>query len=103
MLVDTKKVDVQSTVNADADADLEIGQAIKSRGGHNSNVPPQYIYLNYGQNNKQEPLTTPYKESRLEICDIRLESPFTDRFEKKTLKINRFTIKKHTILLRHSK
>ena len=52
MLVDTNQVDVQSTVNADTDADLEIGQAIKSRGGHNSNVPPQYIYLNYRQNNK---------------------------------------------------
>ena len=65
MLVDTNQVDVQSTVNADPDADLEIGQAIKSRGGHNSNVPPQYIYLNYRQNNKQEPPTTSYNESRL--------------------------------------
>ena len=82
MLVDTNQVDVQSTVNADTDADLEIGQAIKSRGGHNSNVPSQYIYLNYRQNNKQEPPTTSYKESRPELCATRLESPFTDRFEK---------------------
>ena len=42
LLVDTNQVDVQSTVNSDADADLEIGQVIKAGGGHNSNVPPQY-------------------------------------------------------------
>ena len=48
-------------VNADTDDDLEIGQVIEDGGGHSSNVPPQYIYLNYGQNNKQEPPTTSYK------------------------------------------
>lgn len=91
-------------VNADTEDDLEIGQVIEAGGGHNSNVPPQYIYLNYGQNNEQEPPTTSYNESRLEIRATRLESPFTDRFESnETLKINRFTNEKHTFLLRHSK
>lgn len=91
-------------VNADTDDDFEIGQVIEAGGGHNSNVPPQYIYLNYGQKNKQEPPTTSYKDSRLEICATRLESPFTDRFQSnETLKINRFTNEKHTFLLRHSK
>ena len=37
MLIDTNKVDVQSTVNADTDADLEKGQVIDAEGGHNSN------------------------------------------------------------------
>ena len=37
MLIDTNKVDVQSTVNADTDADLETGQVIDAGGGHNSN------------------------------------------------------------------